>query len=330
MAIGTPTERKATSFAAQTATTAFSPASTIAAGTVALLFACCNTTKKLSSVTDTAGNTWVVDVADNPTGAQCVSVASCQVATQITTGGTITATWSSATSGTCDIWVEEVTGLAASSVFDKKVSATGTGTAASSGSLATLAQTSEIVWGLFRTNNGQTGNSVGSGFTQATTFTLEGNAALLEYQIVAATTGIPAALTLGASGTWSALAAAYKGVASSPPSNTGAPVVSGTATLGSTLTTTNGTWTDAGSPAFTYQWQRDVLGNASYSNIAAATASTYVLTLLDDSCNVRCVVTDTDVNGATPANSNGILDLTDWDLQPFVAHGRAVPRAATR
>ncbi len=103
----------------------------------------------------------------------------------------------------------------------------------------------------------------------------------------------------------------------SAPSNTVAPVASGTPRIGSTVTTTNGTWTDNGSPTFTYQWQRDVLGNASYSNIGSATSSSYVLGPLDDLCNVRCVVTDTDSNGSGTANSNSILDLTIQVLPGF-------------
>ena len=42
-----------------------------------------------------------------------------------------------------------------------------------------------------------------------------------------------------------------------PPSNTVAPAVTGTTTFGSTLSTTNGTWT--ATPAitsYTYQWYR--------------------------------------------------------------------------
>lgn len=83
------------------------------------------------------------------------------------------------------------------------------------------------------------------------------------------------------------------------PVNTVAPVVSGTTTVGQTLSTTNGTWNAA--PAaitYTYQWQRNT------SNIGGATSSTYVLQSADAGNTVRCVVTATNAVGATSANSN--------------------------
>ena len=82
------------------------------------------------------------------------------------------------------------------------------------------------------------------------------------------------------------------------PVNTVAPVVSGTATVGQTLSTTNGTWTGAPAPTFTYQWQR------SGSNIGGATSSTYVLEFGDAGSTLRCVVTATNTLGAVGANSN--------------------------
>jgi hypothetical protein len=86
----------------------------------------------------------------------------------------------------------------------------------------------------------------------------------------------------------------------SAPVNTVAPVVSGTASFGSTLTTTNGTWTGAPAPTFTYQWQRVT------TNISGATSSTYVLVAADVGNTIRCVVTAT--NAIAPsgvaANSN--------------------------
>lgn len=86
----------------------------------------------------------------------------------------------------------------------------------------------------------------------------------------------------------------------SAPVNTVAPVVSGTATFGQTLSCTTGTWTGSPTPTFTYQWQR------SGSNIGSATSSTYTLVAADVGNTIRCVVTAT--NSVAPsgvsANSN--------------------------
>lgn len=91
----------------------------------------------------------------------------------------------------------------------------------------------------------------------------------------------------------------------SAPINTVAPVVSGTATVGQTLTTTNGTWTGAPAPTFTYQWKR------TGSNIGGATSSTYVLVAADYANTIRCVVTAT--NSVAPsgvsANSNSTASV---------------------
>src|SRR5512139_3914486 len=93
------------------------------------------------------------------------------------------------------------------------------------------------------------------------------------------------------------------------PANTVAPVACGTAQVGSALSTTDGTWT--GSPtSYAYQWQRDNSGGGSYSNIGAATASSYTLQAADEGCNVRCVVTATNAWGSTAANSNALGPVT--------------------
>ena len=93
-------------------------------------------------------------------------------------------------------------------------------------------------------------------------------------------------------------------VSGSPPSNTVAPSVTGTATVGQTLTTTNGTWADNGSPTFTYQWQDSVDGSTGWANIISATSSTYVIASGESTKYIRCNVTDTDANGSTTAASN--------------------------
>ena len=85
---------------------------------------------------------------------------------------------------------------------------------------------------------------------------------------------------------------------SAAPVNTVAPAVTGTASFGSTLTTTNGTWTGAPAPTFSYQWQRVT------TNIGGATSSTYVLVAADVGNTIRCVVTATNIIAAVSANSN--------------------------
>lgn len=94
----------------------------------------------------------------------------------------------------------------------------------------------------------------------------------------------------------------YPGPAPGAPANTVTPVASGTATVGQTLSVTDGTWT--GSPSFTYQWQRDDDGDSVFANISSATANSYTLADADDSSQVRCVVTGTNVNGTVQADSN--------------------------
>lgn len=87
------------------------------------------------------------------------------------------------------------------------------------------------------------------------------------------------------------------------PVNTVAPVVSGTATVGQTLSTTNGTWTGEPAPTFTYQWQRNNV------NISSATNSTYLLVEADYNNPIRCVVTATNARGSVSANSNATANV---------------------
>ena len=84
-----------------------------------------------------------------------------------------------------------------------------------------------------------------------------------------------------------------------PPSNTGLPVVSGTAQQGSTLSTSNGSWT--GSPtSYAYQWQRC---SSSCSSISGATSSSYTLQATDVGDTIDVIVTATNTGGSTPATS---------------------------
>ncbi len=95
-----------------------------------------------------------------------------------------------------------------------------------------------------------------------------------------------------------------------------APAVTGTTTVGQTLTTDHGTWTGMGGSVATYayQWQRDVAGSGSYSNIGSATSTTYVLVDADDACHIKCLVTATnDVGAGTAAASNIVGTVIEPD-----------------
>lgn len=88
----------------------------------------------------------------------------------------------------------------------------------------------------------------------------------------------------------------------SAPANTALPAVSGIAQAGATLTAWTGVWTGGGI-AFTYQWQVDVAGNNTFSNISGATARTYTPVTADVTDKIRVVVTATNAHSAVSATS---------------------------
>jgi len=98
------------------------------------------------------------------------------------------------------------------------------------------------------------------------------------------------------------------------PVNTVAPVISGTALVGNTLTSTTGTWTsDTGVISYLYQWTRDGV------NISGATNSTYTLVFADRVRTIRCKVAAIDTDGTSAyVNSNGLLERTVEDFEARV------------
>lgn len=98
-------------------------------------------------------------------------------------------------------------------------------------------------------------------------------------------------------------------VADPVPTNTVAPAISGTRVVGQTLTTTNGTWSNAPT-SYAYRWQRD--SGSGFADISGATSSTYVLQNADVGFPVRCMVTASNASGAgTPAPSNTLVVVAE-------------------
>jgi hypothetical protein len=80
------------------------------------------------------------------------------------------------------------------------------------------------------------------------------------------------------------------------PANVTLPIVTGSATVGSTLQCSTGAW-NYGGLAYAFQWLR--AGTA----ISGATASSYTVVTADKTNALSCTVTATNAKGSTPATS---------------------------
>jgi len=81
------------------------------------------------------------------------------------------------------------------------------------------------------------------------------------------------------------------------PSNYSLPVVSGTTTVGQTLSSTTGGWNGYPAPTYAYQWVRGA------SNIGGATSATYPLVDADYNNTIKCIVIASNSAGNATANS---------------------------
>jgi hypothetical protein len=87
------------------------------------------------------------------------------------------------------------------------------------------------------------------------------------------------------------------------PFNSTSPAVSGTAELGQTLSTTDGTWVGVPTITFAYQWRRDGI------DISGANSSTYALVTIDYDTDIDCVVTASNSLGNVDAESNTVENI---------------------
>ena len=87
------------------------------------------------------------------------------------------------------------------------------------------------------------------------------------------------------------------------PTNYALPVVSGTTTVGQTLSSTTGGWNGYPAPTYAYQWVRGV------SNIGGATSATYPLVDADYNNTIKVIVTATNSAGSANATSNATATI---------------------
>jgi hypothetical protein len=88
----------------------------------------------------------------------------------------------------------------------------------------------------------------------------------------------------------------------STPINSTLPTITGTATVGKTLTANLGTW-NGPSPSYSYQWLRCGTTGALCSPILTAKAQTYLVASADLGSTLRVTVMATNKNGSTLATS---------------------------
>jgi hypothetical protein len=109
-----------------------------------------------------------------------------------------------------------------------------------------------------------------------------------------------------ADGSASVASVASQSVTSTPPVNTAAPTLAGTAQRTAALSASQGTWGGVGN-TYAYQWQRSTDNGSSWTPIAGATANSYALVAADENANVRVLVTATNPDGSasmpSPATS---------------------------
>jgi hypothetical protein len=142
-----------------------------------------------------------------------------------------------------------------------------------------------------------------------------------------------AAAGLASLATILAVPAGGSAVTQAAPDNTAEPRITGSATVGSTLTATQGSWT--GSPTgFTYQWVRcprdgGLPTGANCAAIGGATTTQYVVQSADVGLRLRVRVTATNADGSSTAASNATARVTAPDagrpvnVQPPTLSGTA-------
>lgn len=165
--------------------------------------------------------------------------------------------------------------------------------------------------------NGSTGWADISGATSST-YVIQGSDITMYLRAVV-TSSNPAAVV-------SANSNSIGPVIAQAPVCVGEPTITGPITIGGVLVVTNGNWLPVPT-SYAYQWQRS-LDLSSWSNIGAATSTSYTITIGDTGYYFRCRVTATNALGSGQANSNWLGPLIS--LSFICQFSTANPTAATQ
>ena len=99
-----------------------------------------------------------------------------------------------------------------------------------------------------------------------------------------------------------ALSGAGSAATRAAPVNTAPPTISGTTTVGQTLTAHEGTWSNSPT-SYAYRWMRCNTSVGSCVNVSNGTLKTYTLVGADAGHTMRVAVTATNADGSATARS---------------------------
>jgi subtilisin family serine protease len=120
--------------------------------------------------------------------------------------------------------------------------------------------------------------------------------------IVNAVDPLPAFTSVTRTGGRLNICKAIAGCSANAPANTAAPVISGVARAGNSLSVSNGSWTNSPT-SYSYQWQRCNSSGGGCAAISGATASGYGVATADVGFTLRCAVTARNSAGSASASS---------------------------
>ena len=107
------------------------------------------------------------------------------------------------------------------------------------------------------------------------------------------------------------LGGAAQGAHRTAPANTAPPTISGSASVGGTLTASSGSWSGSSPMNFGYRWQRCNSGGDKCSNIGGASAQTYRPRRSDAGHTLRVSVTASNSDGSANAVSGPSAVVSD-------------------